>query len=113
MSKNNFKFYFDIMSNTKYYKEHFEKCKNEDYVRDICNTKLTSANSRDEYINVVQKSSLWFRLRSMSHGTASSLGKYIPGSKWTTEETLNQEWEDKLKKKPLEKSLKWEILHLP
>ncbi len=104
MSKNNFKFYFDIMTNTKYYKDHFEKCKEEDYVRDICNTKLTKAYSRDDYINVAQKSSLWFRLRSMSHGTASSLGKYIPGSKWSTKESLNQEWDDKIQNKPFEKT---------
>lgn len=104
MGKDNSKFYFDVISKTQYYKDHFNRCKEEDYVRDICNTKLTRANSRDDYINVVQKSSLWLKLRSESHGTASSLGKYIPGSKWSTPETLNQEWDDKIKKKPFEKT---------
>lgn len=104
MGKDNSKFYFDVISKTQYYKDHFDRCKEEDYVRDICNTKLTRTNSRDDYINVVQKSSLWLKLRSVSHGTASSLGKYIPGSKWSTPETLNQEWDDKIKKKPFEKT---------
>ena len=104
MKKDNFKFYFDIITQTQYYKDHYEKCKEEDYVRDVCNTRLKKSYSRDDYINITQKSFLWLKLRSMSHGTASSLGKYIPGSKWTTEETLNQEWEDKLKKKPFEKT---------
>lgn len=104
MSKDNFKFHFDIISNTKYYRDHFEKCKRKDYVRDICNTKITHTNTRDDYLNVVQKSSLWLKLRAASHGTASSLGKYIPGSKWSTPETLNQEWNEKLQKKPFEKT---------
>jgi hypothetical protein len=47
---------------------------------------------------------LWLKLRAASHGTASSLGKYIPGSKWSTPETLNQEWNEKLQKKPFEKT---------
>tara|TARA_Y100000389_G_C17424120_1_gene498505 strand:- start:543 stop:1676 length:1134 start_codon:yes stop_codon:yes gene_type:complete len=104
MNKDNFKFHFDIISNTHYYKDHFNRCKQKDYVRDVCNNKLTRTKSRDEYINVVQKSSLWLKLRVASHGTASSLGKYIPGSKWSTPDTLNQEWNEKLQKKPFEKT---------
>lgn len=96
-------FDFEVLTRTNYYKRHVERCVNNDNMRDLCTKKILKPN-RDEYINIPQKSALWLKLRSLSHGTASSLGKFLPGDKFTDETALNTNWEDYLKHKPFEKT---------
>ena len=65
----------------------------------------------------MQKSPIWYKLREQSHGTASSLGKFIPGDKWTSEEELNEQWKEYLENKPFVKThtmeghMKWGTVH--
>ena len=110
----NFDFY--LITRTHYYKKHKKKCMENNLTQDICRN-LVLKPPREQYINVMQKSPIWYKLREQSHGTASSLGKFIPGDKWTSEEELNQQWKEYLENKPFVKThtmeghMKWGTVH--
>ena len=104
-------FDFDCITRTRYYKRHMENCLKHNYTRDICDKSFNDLHiDRSKYINVVQKSPLWLKLRALSNGTASSLGKYIMGDKWTSEDQLNENWYNKIEQpitQMMEAHMKW------
>ena len=96
-------FDFELLTRTNYYKRHTKDCIKKDYTRDICIENILNPK-REDYLKVVQKSNLWLNLRSRSHGTASSLGKFLIGDKFLTTQQLNENWNDFITKKPFEKT---------
>lgn len=98
-----FKFNFNCIIDTKEHKALCSLCTANDYCRDITIPGSIEPVNKEDYIHVVQRSDLWFSLRSKAHGTASSLGKYIfTGAAFQTEETVRDAWFDKLSKKKFE-----------
>jgi|688.fasta_scaffold08485_11 hypothetical protein len=106
-------FNFDIITNTNKYKENVKYAEENDLVRDICDEQYSNLNDEelaqlDEslYIHVVQKSPSWLRLRELSCGTASNIGKYLYNKevKFSNIREVCNLWEEKLQKNPFEKT---------
>lgn len=106
--------YFDFKQITRSYtyKKHFQRSIDNDWARDVCDDSLSNVENpekipRKDQITVVQKSPTWLYLRAKANGTASSMGKYIPGDRWRDYDYkkgnyshLNEPWIDKLLEKP-------------
>ena len=105
-------FMFDIIKNSPVFKQLLKLAIKFDLVRDLCDSSLSELTEEDalelnfmKYINVPQKSLLWFLLRALADGTASSVGKFIKGPKaYPTVDQISKYWKDKLQKKPFEKT---------
>ena len=102
-------FDFDVVSNTEKYKLNVILAQEKDYVRDICDDKYSNLTDEElklldpeVFINVVQKSNSWLKLREWSCGTASNIGKYVHNTKFRFSkiDEIKQLWLDKLNKKP-------------
>ena len=107
-------FNYNIILNTKAYKELNNNSLEHDLVRDVTDEKYSDLSDeelhsldRSKYINVVQKSPSWLKLRAMSSGTASNIGKYLYNSRcrFPTMNDIKKSWKDKIANAPFVKSI--------
>ena len=101
-------FDFNIITKSQYFEDLKNYMLKYGYIRDVTKIELTknSILNKYDYLKVVQKSPLWFQLRSESSGTASVIGKYIKGqSRYPTSEQIYQAWLDKINQVPFNKTV--------
>src|SRR3989344_3818469 len=95
------KFKFDIITSSRIFQHHMQQMENR--FLNICDDALSNLTAeeiqqldRNQYQNIVQKSSTWLTLRSEADGTASSVGKYIKGPPtYPSFEDIRTSWEEK------------------
>ena len=105
-------FMFDIITSSPAFKVLLSEAIKLDLVRDQCDTSLAELEKNEvmkipfkRYINVPQKSMVWFILRSLADGTASTVGKFIKGpTRYPTFDQVLKCWKDKIQEKPFEKT---------
>ncbi len=112
MQVGRYEFMFDIITSSNNFQKLLTESVKNDWVRDLCDPSLSELNEKDalklsriKYLFIVQKSPLWFFLRGLAQGTASTVGKYIKGPKSypTTSQILGY-WNDKISKVPFKKT---------
>lgn len=111
-------FYFDIILDSYNFKRYEEYAKRSGLVSNICSLEEIEEEPENvaDYCHVVQKSDLWFHLRSKATCTASTVGKLIKGPPlYPTWDQVNSLWKDKLTQTPFSPShatkghMKWGV----
>jgi len=107
-----YNFKFDIITSSKNFQKYVKNVIENDLTRDVTDESLSHLSDEEinklpytRYLEVVQKSPTWLKLRSRAQGTASSLGKYLKSCcRYPTLEQVKEAWVDKITHKPFAKT---------